>query len=242
MILASDIFDAIRTHLDDDSSGRYSESDDLAPVVNAAIRYLISVFNAAFEQKKFAPENLRELVRVEILPVTGSGNVKKVNLTDGNLLDVWTIFGIEPSPEFADSTTTTEPGVHYETRNKFADRLTLEQWNESSEDPFSAGSLQNIPSTFKRAAYMGPGRYYGPTDDYILIKPSSLFTEDFVGIWYLVNPSKVTDGVSEVEFPQSLFNLIVDKSLNYLSRQHSPEDKLGTITEKDVMQLISLMV
>ena len=241
MILASDVFTAIRAHLDDDNSGRYNEVSDLCPVVNAAVKYLVSVFNAAFEQKKFAPENLRELVRVEVVPVTGSGNVKKANITDAGL-NVWTIWGVEPSPLYADSTTTEEPDIEYETSNKFADRLTLEQWNDSSEDPFSSGSLQSMPTTFKRAAYMGPGRYFGSADSYILIRPSSVFTNDFVGIWYLTNPTNITSNASHIEFPDSLFNVIVDKSLSYISRQHSPESKLGTITERDVIQIISLMV
>ena len=253
MILASDIFTSIRSTLDDDNSGRYSETDDLAPVVNSAIRYLVQVFNLAFEQKKFAPESLRELVRVKILPVTGTGNIKKVNITLGEL-NFWSIFGIEPDPGLVDNFTTFAPDATIEftdyayadadlieTRHKFADRLTLEEWNEKSEDPFSAGSLISVPSTFARAAYLGPGRYFNATDDFILIRPASLFINNYVAIWHLVNPTVVVDGTSQIEFPQSLFNLVVDKSINYLSRQQGPESKIGPITDKDVTQILSLI-
>lgn len=245
MILASDVFTAIRAHLDDDNSGRYTEVDDFAPIVNSTIRYLIAIFNVAFEQKKAAPESLRELVRVAILPVTGAGNIKKANITAGGL-NIWTIFGVEPDPSINSYTTpapgtTAAPEVFVETRNKLADRLTLEQWNESDEDPFSAGTLQSIPGTFVRAAYLGPGRYFGAAEDYILIKPASVFTDDFVGIWYLINPTKVTSGVSQIAFPESMFNFVVDKSLNYLSRQQGPDSKLGPITKQEVEQLVSLI-
>ena len=254
MILASDIFTSIESLLDDNNSGRYSRVDDLCPAVNMAVRHLVQIFMTLFEQKKFAPESLRELVRVSILPVTGTGNIKKANLTLANL-NILTIFGVEPDPGLVDNFTTFAPDATIEftdyayadadlieTRHKFADRLTLEEWNEKSEDPFSAGSLISVPSTFARAAYLGPGRYFNATDDFILIRPSSLFVNNYVAIWYLVNPVTVIDGTSQIEFPLSLFNFVVDKSINYLSRQQSPDSKIGPITDKDVTQLVSLII
>ena len=98
MILASAVFTAIRAHLDDDSSGRYTPTDDLSPAVNAAINYLVAVFNAGFEQKKIYPESLRELVKLSIVPVTGSGNTKRADVTD-ICENLWTIIGVEPDAE-----------------------------------------------------------------------------------------------------------------------------------------------
>jgi hypothetical protein len=240
-ILASDVFAQIRAQLDDDFSDRYKEASDLVPAVNAAVRYLVQVLNVAFEQKKLAPEALRELIRVDIVPVTGSGNVRKANITAA-ALSIWTILGVEPSPVVhEDTSTTVAPEDYWEVRNKLADRLTLEEWQEQSEDPFSAGSLQSIPSVFARAAYVGPGRYFDAVNDYIMIRPGSLFIQEFAGIWYLQNPTVITAGTDSVEFPQSVFNMLVDKSLNYISRQHGPEDKLGAVTEKEVIQVISLI-
>jgi hypothetical protein len=98
MILASAVFTAIRAHLDDDNSGRYTPTDDLSPAVNAAINYLVAVFNAGFEQKKIYPESLRELVKLSIVPVTGSGNTKRADVTD-ICENLWTIIGVEPDAE-----------------------------------------------------------------------------------------------------------------------------------------------
>jgi len=240
-ILASDVFAQIRAQLDDDYSDRYKEAQDLVPAVNAAVRYLVQVLNFAFEQKRLAPEALRELIRVEIVPVTGTGNVRKANITAAGL-SIWTVLGVEPSPVvYEETSTTAAPEDYWEIKNKLADRLTLEEWQEQSEDPFSAGSLIAIPSVFVRAGYIGPGRYFDAVNDYIMIRPGSLFTEAFAGIWYLKNPTAVASGSSQIEFPQSVFNLIVDKSLNYIARQHSPEDKLGPITDKEVIQVVSLI-
>lgn len=247
MIAAADLFTAIRSQLDDDNSGRYTDNTaaaDLPSAVNAAIRYLITVFNVAFEQKKAAPESLRELLRIKIIPVTGSGNVKKADVTDTSD-DIWTIVGVEVDPEVLDMdtfSTTPAPDIFITSASKFAKRLTIEQWSESSVDPFSRGSIQTIPSEFVRTAYLGPGRYMGNNDIYIFIRPSIAFVNsNNIALWYLDNPSEVTSSSSDVEFPMSMFNFIVDKALNYISRQQGPESKLGPVTDKDVTQLISLI-
>jgi hypothetical protein len=244
-MLASRVFAGIRSILDDDNSGRYNETNDLAPVVNLAVGYLITIFNAAFEQKKLSPESLRELIRVDVLPVTGTGNTKKCDVS--SVMDhLWSMLGVEPSPEVHFSgggltTTTLAPDAFFETRNKLATRLTIEEWNDRKEDPFSPGCTVSIPSTFARAAYLGPGKYFNPTDDYIMIRPATLFTNDYVGIWYLKDPTFVTRASDVIEFPQSLFNLLVEKSVNFLSLQQGPESKLGPVTDKEVIQLITLM-
>jgi len=125
-------------------------------------------------------------------------------------------------------------------RSKFAKRLTLEEWEEKSEDPFSPGTSQSIPSMFLRPAYLGPGRYFDADHDFIFIRPASLVTDN-VGIWYLQNPTVVTSTASEIEFPQSLFQLLVDKALGYISLQHGNDSKYGQNVEKDLLQLIQIM-
>jgi hypothetical protein len=99
------------------------------------------------------------------------------------------------------TSTTVAPDDYFETRNRFADRLTLEEWNMQSSDPFSAGSLQSIPTVFLKAAYLGPMKVFDAVNQYILIRPSAAFTNGYVGIWYLKNPDDVATGASVIEFP-----------------------------------------
>ena len=234
-ILASDVFTTVRAMLDDDNSGRYSEAGDLIPFVNSAVNYLITVFNAAFEQKKISPESLRELTKTAIVTTTGTGTTKQAVVTT-IMVELWTIFGIEPDPEI-----TTGPDRLASTRNRWATRMTLEAWNDAGSDPFSASTLQTIPVDFLRPGYLGPGHFTSDTDYQVLIRPASLFVADKAAVWYLKNPTKVTSGASTIEFPQSLFNLVVDKTLNYLSRQHSPDSKYNQVTDKEIAQLVNLM-
>lgn len=234
-ILASELFTSVRAILDDDNSGRYSEADDLTPFVNMAVNYLIIIFNAAFEQKKIYPESLRELLRTSIVNVTGTGSTKRADVTS-LMATLWTICGVDPDPEVSGS-----PEVLAETRNRWATRMTLEAWNDASSDPFSASSIQTVPVDFIRPGYLGPARYSSDTVYHILIRPASVFGTSKVAIWYLKNPTLVTGGASSVEFPRSLFNFLVEKTLNYLSRQHSPDSKYNQVTEKEITQLVTLI-
>jgi hypothetical protein len=241
MITASDVFDDVLSFLDDDSSDRYDEAKDLVPAINNAVLYLVSLFNTAFDQKKLTPEILRELVSVAILPVTGTTTKK----ADVSSLSMWTLFGVEPDP-VKQTITPTPPAVAYdvlvESRNRFATRQTLAAWNDTLSDPFSAGTLVSIPAEFIRAGYIGPGMYCGDSKPYIMIRPAAAFTADFVAIWYLKNPTVVTSGSTSIEFPRSLHNLLVEKTLNLLSLQHGPESTLDKITDKAVTQLVGLMI
>ncbi len=234
-ILASDVFTTVRAMLDDDNSGRYSEASDLTPFVNSAVNYLITICNSAFEQKKLAPESLRELTKTAIVTTTGIGSTKQAVVTS-IMSDLWTVFGIEPDPEISSG-----PDRLVASRNKWATRMTLETWNDAGSDPFSAGTLQSIPAGFLRPGYLGPGHFTSDTDYQIFIRPASLFVADKVGVWYLKNPTKVTSGASSIEFPQSVFNFLVEKTLNYLSRQHSPDSKYMAVTDKEITQLITLI-
>ena len=234
MILASDVFSDVRSQLDDDTSGRYTEAADLVPAFNKAVLYLVSVFNTAFDQKKISPESLRELVLNKVLAVTGT-TTKKVDLT--SVTDLWTILGVDPDPIVAGG-----PAVLSETRNRWATRMTLEQWNDALSDPFSAGTGIAIPEGLVRAGYIGPGAYFGDTKLYLMVRPGSLFTQDNIALWYLKNPTKATSGTSTVEFPRSLYGLLVEKVVNYISNQHGPESTYQKITNQEITQLLQLML
>lgn len=243
MILASDVFTDVKSFLDDDSSGRYDATLDLVPAINKAILYLITLFNTAFDAKKITPESLRELVYTKILPVTGT-TTKKVDVT--NITDnLWSILGVDPDPVVT-TITPTPPAVAYdilnETRNRFAKRMTLEEWNDALADPFSAGTGVSVVSDLIKPGYIGPGLYCGNNKYYLMVRPGSIFTTDKVCIWYLKNPAVVISGSSEIEFPQSLYQLLVDKTINALAIQHSPESAYGKVTDKEVSQLVSLML
>jgi hypothetical protein len=235
-ILASDLFTGIRAQLDDDNSGRYSEVNDLTPIVNQAINYLITLFNAGFDQKKIQPESLQELIRTVIVTASGTGSVKQLLVTSVQPT-IWTVLGVDPDPDTQGSS----PVLYVDSKNRMATRMSISAWNEACEDPFAAGTAQDIPAGLIRASYIGPGRFLSTTDFHILVRPASVFTNNQAAIWYLQNPTLVTSGSTNIDFPRSMFNWLVQKSLNYLSLQQGPESKLGPVTEKEISLLGSLL-
>lgn len=237
MITASAVFNDVRSFLDDDNSLRYSESADLVPALNKAVLYLTTIFNSAFEQKKLSPEVLSELVYTAIFSVTGT-TTKKANVTT-LMATLWTILGVDPDPIVTGSYPNE---LLSETRNRWAARASLESWNDSQSDPFSPGTGISILADFAKPSYIGPGHYGGDSSLYIMVRPGSVFTADKLAVWYLKNPTTVLTNASTIEFPRRLHNLLVDKTVNYISIQHGPESIYGKVTDKEVSTLVSLMI
>lgn len=236
MITASDIFNRVKSLLDDDDSGRYTEADDFVPALNAAVEYLTMVFNAGFEQKKIFPEILSELSRTAILAIEGTGTTRRIDITTLHP-SIWTIFGVDPNPSVGGS-----PEVLVESRDRWAAKLTLEEWNDKSEDPFSPGTSQVIPGTFVKTAYIGPGRYIDSTHVHLFIRPGYAIDDAAkAAIWYLAHPETVTSGSSTLSFPTTIINFLVQKTMYYMAYQHGPESKYLPVTEKELMGLISLI-
>lgn len=240
-VKASTLFSRVRSFLDDDNSARYTEADDLVPAINSAIDYLVAVFSAAFEQSKVQPEVLSELAEVFIYTPSVTGGTARINLNDeaGGTIDwleeVWTHIGVDPNP-------TVDGNDLSESVNRFAHRLTLKEWNYALEDPFAPG-YSSVPSDFQRVAYTGPSNLFGDGNQYILLRPGTLFDEasNRVGVWVLKKHPAITAGTSNILFPVSLHELIVQKTLFYLSYQHKADSRYTQVTANEIKELITLM-
>ena len=257
-LAASTIFSNVRALLDDDNSSRYTDAKDLIPAMNVAISYLMTVFNAAFEQKKVQPEVLAELISVMILDPEVTGNTARVDLNSHENFTpyseaVWTIFGVDPTPTYdaADDGGGGTIDQLSETTLRFAKKLTLEEWNYAQEDPFAPGTTQTIPSDFQRVCYTGPGKFFYMGEDaggdedtniYILIRPGSLFSVNTtrVGIWFLRRHPVITLNSDLVLFPVTVHNFITQKMIQYISYQHG-NDKYFKMTDKEVKEIIALI-
>lgn len=247
-VTASTLFSRVRSMLDDDNSARYTDADDLVPAMNSAIGYLTTLFSAAFEQNKLQPFALSELTEVWIFDVVIAGTVANVNLNEAKHIvpspvfndNVWSIIGVEPNPAWT-SAAQGAPETLNNTRNRFAARLPIEEFNYSTEDPFSPG-YDDVPDDFKRVCYTGPGNYFLDGDPYLLLRPISELsdTNDRVGVWMLMNHPTIASSSTELLFPVNVHPLIEQKMLQYITYQ-SDDDRLFKITDKEVKELIQLM-
>lgn len=241
MILASSIFTQVLNLLDDDGSGRYSETTDLVPALNSAVDFVVTLFTAAFEQKRLHMESLSDLVKTIVVSISIGTTAVSIDLdshAEVDRDDIWTIMGVDPQP----SVDAGSPIKMTDSAKKWATKLTLAEWNDSQDDPFAPGTTQSIPIGFQRISYVGPGQFFDDAKEYLLLRPVTYFAAgDKVGLWILVNPTKATTGSSEIQFPRSLENLLVQKTLQYISMQHGAQSALGVATEKEISQLVNLM-
>lgn len=321
MATVDDLTAKVRSLLDDDysSSARYDLDKDILPAMNSAIDYLVAVFSAGFESKQIKPEILGNMIiskAFDAVQATTGGTVAKIDITDLNYnTEVWKLLGVAPNPTITGSKIDSS-------ETKTAQRMTLEQWNHSQENPFMRGYTGSIPSDFEEASYTGPGGFYGKVDSgeitmnveagvksftrssgsfiddgfeagkvitfsgfsnagnnitrepvivtdaaitftdgtglvnengdgderaisdtlYLLLRPFSILDANLkVLIYYLRVPTALTLTTSTIDFPVSLHNLIVQKTVNLIAFQHSKDSKYYQVTDKEVKELIALM-
>lgn len=249
MIPVQTIVDRVVSILDAEGSDRYLFDQDFKPAINLTKDWVVAVFNKAFADKKLSEENLKELVQTKIWTTSTFSRVR----IDPTVVNVWTILGIKPKPTVHPSasiptigvnpdTSTLEAAVSYIASDFSARRLTIEEWNENKNNIFEAGN--NITTvSFTEYAYLNQGDYSSSsytTAGEIEIRPD--IPTEFVGITYLRYPADVAVIGDNVEFPETLINLIVNKVLNYISFKQGDRTNLFTVSGQEVATLVKLMM
>lgn len=251
MILVADIIPKIEAFLDAEGSDRYSFDRDYMPAINYACDFYVSVFNAAFGQKKLSEENLRELVRVTTFQTSKYSRIDLNSIPDKK---VWTVLVVSPEPILDPETlpivnpnpsiSIVVPDVTFVSSDYAAGRLTLEEWGESAKNIFMAGNSSLGNSSFKKYAYKNSSTIKtGPLDSELIteIEIRPFLNEQFSCVTYLKYPDQVTSIDGSIEFPKSMSNLIIDKALNFISGKQGDGTNLYSITEREVSNLVSLM-
>lgn len=251
MISVQAVVDRMTSVLDAEGSDRYLFDQDFAPAINSSIDWMVAVFNSAFAEKKLSEENLRDLITTTIWQASLHS---RINI-DGALLgyDVWAILGIFPKPVTtpqASPLTLPSPeksdfrsDLSYLKSDFSAERLSIEEWNINKKNVFSPGN-ETVTNAFKRYAYLGHGNYesssYNSGGKEIEIRPS--VANEFVAIAILKVPVKVQQITDQVEFPESVFDILYQKALNFISFKQGDKTNLFSVTAQDVATLVKLMV
>ena len=249
MIPAQQVVDLMKFELDSEGSDRYLFDTDFKPAINSAIKWLVFVFNKAFESNKFSGENLRDLIKTRIWV---ANSFSRINFDEAVVGDkLWSYLGIHPEPTvYPNGVAPVQPNVYtsafipslsYISSDYSAKKLTVEKWNENKKNIFEAGNTTLI-GDFKQYAYLTDVNYSSSNytqEKEIEIRPS--VAGQFVGITYLKVPSEIDLITDDVEFPSSLTTLLVQKSLNFISIKQGDQTTLFSVTDKDVNLLINLI-
>jgi hypothetical protein len=252
MISVQSIVTRIESILDAEGSDRYTFEQDYRPAINSSVEWLQAVFNRAFADKKLSEESLRDLIRSVIYQTNA---YSRVRLDDPNLgYSIWSILKVNPKPVVypANATVNTLPNdyssafradVSYIKSEYSAKRLTTEQWEESNTNIFEAGNTTFL-NKFQKFAYLNPQNYtsssYQTGGAEIEVRPE--IPNEFVGVTVLKYPTPVNLITDNVEFPETLLNLVVQKALNFISMKQGDQTNLYAVSTRDVTTLVQLMV
>jgi hypothetical protein len=247
------IVDQMKSSLDSEGSDRYLFDQDFKPAINFAIDLSVAVFNEAFAENKLSPEQLRELTKVKVWQASGYSRIAYNEVDTGHPL--WTIVAVFPNITVNKSAISGASGdnksvskfrgdVSFIKSGKDAKRLTFEQWNENDDNAFMPGNVV-LTGGLQEYAYLDFADYsstsYTGNNNLpeITIRPD--VSGKLVAIAYLKTPTKVSVIGDSVEFPASMFNLIVDMALNFVSVKEGDGASLLQVSDAMVNKLVSLM-
>jgi hypothetical protein len=123
-------------------------------------------------------------------------------------------------------------------------RLNVEEWATNASNPFEAGyDGDQICDALKLYAYLSPFNYEGlnsgVNSSEIEIRPS--ITNGKITVFWAKKPSTITNLSQNVEFPNSVFQLLFDKALNYIAYKQGDQTSIYGVTSQDIQQLLSVM-
>lgn len=255
MISASDLNDKILAALDAEGSDRYDFDRDIVHAINYSIDWMVSVFNMAFGANKLSEENLRELVKIRIWQTSQHSRIYiDEDSVTGLCHGVWTVLGVFPEPVTVPNLPASAlptvfesklvQGYRYVSSQFSAKRLTLEEWNINTNNPFLAGStVFSSTSSLRSYAYLNYMDYQGSqcSDGNIEIEIKPYLVNKYVAIAYLKRPDYVTVIQNDVEFPSVLTNMIVDAALRWIAFKQGDSTNLWQISDSEVNRLTQLM-
>jgi hypothetical protein len=252
MILAQDLRDQLAFALDAEGSDHYRDDLDYIPAINAAVKWLTNIVNAAYGQDKLSEEFFRDLAYSGVFLTSDTSRVS-LNIFPS---EVWTILSVLAKPKTKAAAGVPVPATPDSTRSYYlpnrihlsssdaCKRLNVEEWSLTSENPFEAGyqGAQLCPA-LRLYAYLSPYNYNGTSNTNkmaeIEVRPTEVNKE--LTIVWAKKPSVITSLTQSIEYPNSVFQLLFDKALNYIAYKQGDQTTLYSVSSADIQQLISTL-
>jgi len=252
MILAQDLRNQLAFALDAEGSDHYRDDLDYIPAINAAVKWLTNIVNAAYGQDKLSEEFFRDLAYSGVFLTSDTSRVS-LNVFPS---EVWTILGVYANPITKAAAGVPVPSTPDTTRSYYlpnrihlssassCKRLNVEEWSITSENPFEAGyEGPKLCAALRLYAYLAPYNYNGSSDankmSEIEVRPAEVNQE--LTVFWAKKPSVITNLSQNIEFPNSVFQLLFDKALNYIAYKQGDQTTLYSVSSADIQQLISTL-
>ncbi len=247
-ILGQDMASQMRFALDAEGADHYDDALDIIPAINSAVRWLENVINIALGEKKIGEEIFQDLTTAGVFQTSKDSRIS-FSVFPSN---VWTILAVYPLP----STDTTglvftpvaDPknsafrnDLYHISSDNDCKRLTVEEWSNNRGNPFEAGYEGSaICDALKEYAYLAPINYTpdgtGTIDREIEIRPA--LNQKLATVIWAKAPTPITSLAQDIQFPQTAFQVIFNKALQYISYKQGDGTNLNSITTQDIQLLI----
>jgi len=158
---------------------------------------------------------------------------------------VWTILAVYAKPDVEVDTSLPVPAtpdtkqsyylsnlIHMSSVND-CKRLNIEEWAVTKNNPLESGYDGNqLCDDLKLYAYL-------LNSNLIEIRPA--IQNGKATIFWVKKPTPITTITDNIEFPSSVFQLLFDKALNYISYKQGDQTNLYSVTSQDIQQLLTLL-
>lgn len=255
-ILVSDVIARIRrVGLDaQPNTDFYNDQIDLIPAIDSSVKWLVSVINAAKANNKQTEEFMRELAICDVYQTDGYSRIKFDD-------SVWSIDAIAPLCKTApngvpvpvlptdDFTSVKRIDRSFVSSNYSAARRTIEEVNQNRNNPMSPGYLPSGVSQSLLVEGSSLNITFGYHGFYDYIYPSASTSKGtqitilpeipkkLCAVFYILNPAQITSVNDIIKFPVSLFNMLYEKSLQFVSYSQGDGTTIWQVTEMDINKL-----
>jgi len=241
MINALELREQLAFALDAEGSDHYKDTTDYIPAINGAIKWMTAVISSAYGQDKFSEEFLRDLTNTGVFLTNNNSRVSLNTFPS----EVWTVLAVYVKPDVEVDTALPVPATPLTTQSYYLSnlihissvndckRLNLEEWAITKNNPLENGYDGNqVCDDLKLYAYLF-------NSNTIEVRPS--VKNGKVTIFWVKKPTPITSISDNIEFPSSVFQLLFDKALSYISYKQGDQTNLYSVTSQDIQQLLTLM-
>ena len=241
MINALELRQQLAFALDAEGSDHYRDDLDYIPAINGAIRWLTAVISSAYGQDKFSEEFFRDLTNAGVF-LTNNNSRVSLNVFPS---EVWTVLAVYAKPDVEVDASlpvpvTPDPKQSYYLSNlihvssvDYCKRLNIEEWGITKSNPLESGYDGNqLCDDLKLYSYL-------LNSNLIEIRPT--IANGKATIFWVKKPSTITTITDDIEFPSSVFQLLFDKALNYISYKQGDQTNLYSVSSQDIQQLLTLL-
>lgn len=252
MIQVQELRNQLAFALDAEGSDHYRDDLDYIPAINAAVKWLTNVINSQLGKDKIGEEFFRDLTYSGVFK---TDDCSRVSL-DTFPSEVWSILSIYVDPETREIEGQTAPTTDDDTISYFQNhllhkgayksckRLSIEEWATNRSNPFENGyDGDQLSDCLKQYAYLNPINYentnQGATAKEVEIRPA--IVNDNVTIFWVKKPEVITAITDEIEFPDSVFQLLYNKALSYIAYKQGDQTNVYSVTREDIALLLNVI-